>query len=115
VCPAAAIAINRADKSITFEPFRCIICEACVEVCPRKSIDVLCQYRSPAYPKETVVYSTPPVEPKNEVGEPRVARPHPTLPQRERELGSEWARPAEGIPFSNGNAEIPSLFGRRLG
>ncbi len=59
-CPAAAITVNRQEKTLTFEPFRCIICEACVEVCPKKSITTANQYRAPAYAKGTEVYTAPP-------------------------------------------------------
>ena len=62
-CPAAAIAVNRQEKTLTFEPFRCIICEACAEVCPRKSISTRNEYRAPAYAKSNEVYTTAPAPP----------------------------------------------------
>ncbi len=35
---------------------RCIVCEACREVCPRQSIDLESHYRSPAYEKSIEVF-----------------------------------------------------------
>jgi ech hydrogenase subunit F len=58
-CPAAAIVVNRTEKTLTFDPFRCIVCEACVEVCPRKSIVVDNHYRAPAYAKSVEVHALP--------------------------------------------------------
>jgi ech hydrogenase subunit F len=58
-CPAAAITVNRQEKTLTFEPFRCLICEACAEVCPRKSITTSNEYRAPAFAKSNEVYAIP--------------------------------------------------------
>jgi Fe-S-cluster-containing hydrogenase component 2 len=58
-CPAAAIEVDRPGKTVLFEPFRCIICEACAEICPKDVITVEAQHRSPAYQKHTEVRGVP--------------------------------------------------------
>lgn len=55
-CPAAAISVNRADKTWTLEPFRCIVCEACIEGCPKDAIKLVEKWRTPAYSKNTEVH-----------------------------------------------------------
>ena len=63
-CPAAAITVDRQNRTYYFEPFRCIICEACVEVCPKKSITLYKDHRTAAYAKGTTVLHGEPVAPK---------------------------------------------------
>lgn len=56
-CPAAAIEVDREKKTYTFWPFRCIVCEACIEGCVKKAITLKDGWRSPAYAKATEVYN----------------------------------------------------------
>ena len=37
-CPAAALSVVREPKSWTLDPWRGIVCAACVEVCPKKCL-----------------------------------------------------------------------------
>ncbi len=55
-CPTSAINVDRTNKVFYFEPFRCIICEACIEICPRNGIKLLSNHRSPEYTKETLIF-----------------------------------------------------------
>lgn len=37
-CPANALDVKRAPQSWTINPYACIVCNYCVEICPRKCI-----------------------------------------------------------------------------
>ena len=37
-CPADAITVDRAEKTIELNAFRCIVCSECVSSCPKKAI-----------------------------------------------------------------------------
>jgi formate hydrogenlyase subunit 6/NADH:ubiquinone oxidoreductase subunit I len=37
-CPANALAVSRAPKSWSVNPYACIICGYCVEACPKKCL-----------------------------------------------------------------------------
>jgi formate hydrogenlyase subunit 6/NADH:ubiquinone oxidoreductase subunit I len=60
-----AIRVNRAERELVFEPFRCIVCGACVDGCRRGSAQMIAQYHSPAYTKPEEYYRAP-VEVKDE-------------------------------------------------
>jgi ech hydrogenase subunit F len=46
-CPANALDVKRDPKSWTLNPYACIICGYCVEVCPKKCIIMHDQYYTP--------------------------------------------------------------------
>lgn len=50
-CPADAIAVDRAGKTWTIDPFSCIQCACCVEQCPKKCLSMGVQYTAPATSK----------------------------------------------------------------
>ncbi len=37
-CPTGAITVTKAEKEWSIERFNCIVCNSCVEVCPKKCI-----------------------------------------------------------------------------
>ena len=46
-CPAGAIEVNRAEKLWSIDPLRCITCNYCVEVCPKKCLSMANRYTLP--------------------------------------------------------------------
>lgn len=50
-CPAAAIKVDRANKTWTLEPFRCIVCGTCIDGCPKDAIIMQEQWRAPVCSK----------------------------------------------------------------
>lgn len=46
-CPAGAIIVDRAEKSWSINPLRCVTCNYCVEVCPRKCLHMEQKYSAP--------------------------------------------------------------------
>lgn len=55
-CPADAIKVDRAGKTLTFQPFRCIVCAACVEGCPQGAIGLVEKWRTPEFSKPVEVH-----------------------------------------------------------
>lgn len=55
-CPAGAIAVDRAAKRWTLDPFACIICGACVEACPKKCLRLDNAWRPGAAAKSAEVW-----------------------------------------------------------
>jgi len=47
-CPTNAITVTKADKEWSIQRLRCIQCNSCVEVCPKKCLVMDPQYTSPA-------------------------------------------------------------------
>ncbi len=39
-CPTGALLVNRAQKKWAIDRLRCITCGYCVEICPKKSLDL---------------------------------------------------------------------------
>jgi ech hydrogenase subunit F len=48
--------MDKEKNELTFYPARCIVCEVCVDICPRKAIDLIYKWRSPFYAKPVEVY-----------------------------------------------------------
>ena len=46
-CPTGAIEVNRAEKLWKIDPMRCITCNYCVEVCPKKTLSMHNEYTAP--------------------------------------------------------------------
>jgi len=58
-CPAGAIQVNRNEKSWCLDPLRCVTCNFCVEVCPKKCLLMDNHYTDPiAQPQGGVCTST---------------------------------------------------------
>lgn len=55
-CPADAIAVDRAAKRWTLNPFSCIQCGCCVENCPKKCLSMENTYTQPAGEKTEEVF-----------------------------------------------------------
>jgi formate hydrogenlyase subunit 6/NADH:ubiquinone oxidoreductase subunit I len=47
-CPTGAIQVTKAAKEWTIERLRCIQCNSCVEVCPKKCLMMAQQYTQPS-------------------------------------------------------------------
>ncbi len=56
-CPSGAIQVDRQAKQWSFEPFRCIVCAACVEACNRNCLSMGADHKPPATKKETLVFT----------------------------------------------------------
>jgi len=46
-CPADALKVSRDPKSWTINPYSCIICGYCIEVCPKKCIVAIKEHYNP--------------------------------------------------------------------
>ena len=55
-CPAAAIKVVRAEKSWSINRFKCVQCNACVEVCPKKCLTMRNEYTHPSLEQSVEVY-----------------------------------------------------------
>ncbi|MCX7922827.1 MAG: 4Fe-4S dicluster domain-containing protein [Clostridia bacterium] len=55
-CPSDAINVNKAEKSWEINHFKCVMCGVCAEVCPKKCVDMVEQYKTPAYSKSSAKY-----------------------------------------------------------
>ncbi len=53
-CPAAAIHVSREERLWSIEHLRCIACNACVEVCNKKSLTMSNEPRRPHTPADAV-------------------------------------------------------------
>jgi ech hydrogenase subunit F len=51
-CPAAAITVVREERTWEIEHLRCIACNACVEVCAKKSLSMSNEPRRPQTPAD---------------------------------------------------------------
>ncbi|HUV35172.1 MAG TPA: 4Fe-4S dicluster domain-containing protein [Candidatus Desulfaltia sp.] len=49
ICPSAAITVHVEEKTIDWEPFKCIYCHACVRACMHKAIEAKDNVSSPGY------------------------------------------------------------------
>jgi ech hydrogenase subunit F len=58
-CPADAIKVDRANKTLTFQPFRCIVCVACIEGCPKSAIGLVEKWHTPEFTKSIEVHEGP--------------------------------------------------------
>ena len=50
-CPTGAIKVKKADASWSIERFKCIQCNCCVEVCPKKCLNMEHNYTTPSQEK----------------------------------------------------------------
>lgn len=55
-CPANAIEVDKKAKTLTFEPFRCVTCGACVDACKFGSVATSEAFRCPQTGKTIEVY-----------------------------------------------------------
>jgi ech hydrogenase subunit F len=66
ICPAKAIEVDRAARTIKYYPFNCIYCHSCVEICPASCISEDARYTPPAATKTVDSYNVPAPAPKTE-------------------------------------------------
>ena len=52
-CPTDAIVVSKAQKELELSRFKCVVCAACVEICPKKCIQMLPELDSPSAVKTT--------------------------------------------------------------
>jgi formate hydrogenlyase subunit 6/NADH:ubiquinone oxidoreductase subunit I len=55
-CPTHAIVVKRADKTWAINRFRCIMCAACTETCPKKCLSMDGHYTPPAQTKSVDIF-----------------------------------------------------------
>lgn len=60
-CPANAITVDRAGKTLTFDLFRCIHCACCQEACKRGCVQLRAMYHPPVYEKPLLEFSGAPL------------------------------------------------------
>lgn len=69
-CPTAAIKVDRAGKTWAIDRLRCIQCNFCVEVCPKKCLIMENLYTAPVTIKQmdvvAVPYTPPPRSPPSQ-------------------------------------------------
>jgi len=53
-CPSACIKVDRKKATWDYDPFACVYCGVCVEICPPKSLRIKEKYRSPVKTKAMV-------------------------------------------------------------
>ena len=83
-CPTGAIEVSRADKKWEIERLRCIQCNCCVEVCPKKCLKMEGSYTSPSTGsiRDIFVQAPKPEVPK---AEPAAAPATPVAPTEKTE------------------------------
>jgi ech hydrogenase subunit F len=65
-CPTNAITVNRAEKTLDFDIFRCITCDCCVEACKKGCVQMRAAHRGPAYERPFYHHEAPPEPEKAE-------------------------------------------------
>lgn len=50
-CPAEAIVVDKLTSTWSIDRFKCIQCNYCVEVCPKKCLSMNSHYTDPSYKK----------------------------------------------------------------
>jgi len=58
-CPTHAIKVDRAGRTWKINYFQCIYCNNCVEICPKKCLNMSTQYSAPEATKEIQVVDIP--------------------------------------------------------
>jgi formate hydrogenlyase subunit 6/NADH:ubiquinone oxidoreductase subunit I len=53
-CPADAIVVDRPEKLMTFDVFKCVACNSCVEACKKGCIQMQSAYQRPGYSKPDI-------------------------------------------------------------
>jgi len=51
-CPTGALAVNRAQKRWAIDRLMCITCGCCIEVCPRKCLELAPEHATPVVTKD---------------------------------------------------------------
>ena len=51
-CPTGALLVNRAQKKWAIDRLLCVTCGYCVEVCPKKSLELTASHGTPAVTKD---------------------------------------------------------------
>ncbi len=55
-CPSGAIRVSRADYTWELQPFSCVQCSNCVEVCPAKCLTMKTGYTEPGVEKTCITH-----------------------------------------------------------
>jgi len=50
-CPSGCITVDRQEKTWELDPFECIICGVCADVCNKQAIKMVPEYRTPGEAK----------------------------------------------------------------
>ena len=58
-CPAKAIAVDKAKRTVTIERMQCIQCSYCVESCPKHCLSMVPGYVQPDYTKVIDMFDVP--------------------------------------------------------
>jgi len=53
-CPSQCISVDKKAATWTCDPFACVYCGICVEVCPAKCLHQKQAYRHPVYERQTI-------------------------------------------------------------
>lgn len=72
-CPADAIAVDKAARTWTIDPFLCVQCGSCVRECPKHCLSMEPSYTPPATEKSVKVFDVP-------------EHPKPERPKRENDV-----------------------------
>lgn len=54
-CPSDAIKVDKENKTWEINNFKCIVCNACAEACPKKCVISNSCYKAPACEKEVLI------------------------------------------------------------
>ena len=63
-CPALAIEVDKANETWTYYPYKCIACDACVRVCPKKVLVNVNERPPITTAPAPVVHTKPPLTPE---------------------------------------------------
>jgi ech hydrogenase subunit F len=55
-CPTGAIVVNRPGKKWTLDRLLCITCGACVDICPKKCLELSTCHGTPAVTKDKEIH-----------------------------------------------------------
>ncbi len=55
-CPAAAIAVDKPERTWTINRLKCVQCNSCVEVCPKKCLTMRNAYTQPSLEQSVEVF-----------------------------------------------------------
>ncbi|AHF10083.1 MULTISPECIES: 4Fe-4S binding protein [Dehalobacter] len=56
-CPATAIAVGKSDKKWEIDRTRCIVCNFCVQVCPKNCLNTQRSYTAPMRDKSSKLFT----------------------------------------------------------
>ena len=60
-CPTVAIEVDRGEKTVAFDLFRCVGCNCCVEACKHGCIQMREAYHPPVFEKPSMLFQGIPI------------------------------------------------------